>query len=111
MSSFNPTIPELESIQKRISESLQEIQKQEEEYQYTTVLIEQASKSDREHMSRTASSSRKRRGKDDVLDIDQNLQFLRSRLLQIREAIQLQYTKLNELQSQERNMKERQFQA
>lgn len=31
MSSFNPTIPELEAVQKRISESLQEIQKKEDE--------------------------------------------------------------------------------
>lgn len=105
MSSFNPTIPELEAVQKRISESLREIQKKEDEYQVTMDLIEQASTADRDPMSRSASSSRKRRGRPDVVDIDDNLEFLKRRLLQIREAIQLQYVKLNELQSQERALK------
>ncbi|KAF5017937.1 hypothetical protein F66182_10102 [Fusarium sp. NRRL 66182] len=111
MSSFEPAIAELEAVQKRISESLQEIQKKEDEYQVTMDLIEQASKSDREQMSQSASSSRKRRGKPDVVDIDENLEFLKGRLLQIREAIQLQYIKLNELQSQEQTLKERQSQV
>lgn len=76
----------------------------------TVDLIELASASDRDQMSRSASSSRKRRGRLDV-DIDDNLEFLKRRLLQIREAIQLQYVKLNELQSQERALKEQQPQV
>lgn len=56
-------------------------------------------------MSQSASSSRKRRGRSGIVDIDENLEFLKSRLLQIREAIRLQYSKLNELQGQERNLK------
>lgn len=111
MSSPNPTVAELEAVQKRISESLREIQEKEEEYQITIDLIAQTSKSDREQMSKSASSSRKRRGMQDTTDIEQTLQLLQSRLLQIREAIQLQYLKLNELQSQERDLQERQLQA
>lgn len=80
MTSLTPDIKELEDVQKRLSEVMRGIDKEDEEIKRLTDAIQGASRDDLDLMTRTASSSRRRRARADVEDMNNRVDSLRQQL-------------------------------
>ncbi|KPM39120.1 hypothetical protein AK830_g7445 [Neonectria ditissima] len=105
MTSINPTRQELESINKRLSESMREVRKEEEDLSSMMAYIETMSAEQQQMMIDMSSSSRKRRDMDEAKSGRGYLNTLRQEAARKRDAIGRLWLKINELQTREAELK------
>lgn len=104
MASLTPDAEELAAVQKRLSDVMREIDDKNKDIMNLMQAIENTSREDLELMTRSASSSRKRRTKADVIDMNDAVDDLRERLnkSELKKLRLLQ--KMNELKSRENEL-------
>uniref|UniRef100_A0A1Y1KHU5 Uncharacterized protein n=1 Tax=Photinus pyralis TaxID=7054 RepID=A0A1Y1KHU5_PHOPY len=107
MTSLKPDIKELEEVQKRLSETMRDIDKEDEETIRLTNAIEGASSNDLYLMTRTASSSRRRRNKADVKDMNSTVEALRQKLFESERRKARLWEKMADLKGQAEEIKGR----
>ncbi|KAK8912649.1 hypothetical protein VCV18_012328 [Metarhizium anisopliae] len=107
MTSLTPDIKELEDVQKRLSEVMRDIDKEDEEIKRLTDAIQGASRDDLDLMTRTASSSRRRRARADVEDMNNRVDSLRQQLYESEQKKGRLWQKMGDLMGQVEQMKGR----
>ncbi|KAH0499589.1 hypothetical protein TgHK011_006770 [Trichoderma gracile] len=104
MSSSRTDASELQVIQRRLSESMQSIQKKEAEVQGILDMMDSLPSIGQHLMMRSASSSKKKRDKADVLSGEGYREELERQVAQKRQELGLLWTKMNELQAKEKEL-------
>lgn len=106
MTSANPTREELGRVKRRISETMQDIQRKQRELEETQRLIDSIPGKARDQMMSSASESRSRRrnAKKTVTSAEDYYSSLAEKMAQINEAISRLWLKLNDLQAQEQDL-------
>lgn len=105
MSTSTKDAPDLQMIQRRLSESMQNIQKMEAEVQEILNMMDSLPSVDQQLMMRSASSSKKKRDKSNILPGDGYRDDLQRQAAQKRQELGLLWTKINELQAEEKELK------
>jgi uncharacterized protein YdhG (YjbR/CyaY superfamily) len=106
MSSLDPTFPELQTVQNRLSETMREVQEKEKELQEMIDLVDSLTSVDQDLVTRSASSSRKKRGNPDVIKMDEYRKRINEQVAQKRLETSLLWQKINDLQAEEQKLKE-----
>jgi hypothetical protein len=107
MSSSRDNVLDLQMIQRRLSESMQIIQNKEAEVQGILNMMDSLPSIGQHLMMRSASSSKIKRDKADILPGDGYREELERQVAQKRQEIGLLWAKIHELQSRERELKSR----
>lgn len=107
MTSLTPNIKELEEVQKRLSEVMRDIDKEDEEITRLTTAIEGATRDDLDLMTRSASSSRRRRARADVEDMNDRVDSLRQELFESEQKKAILWGKMTSLKGQVEEIKRR----
>ncbi|KAL6859287.1 hypothetical protein J3F83DRAFT_749629 [Trichoderma novae-zelandiae] len=107
MSSSTKIAPDPKIIQKRLSESMREVQKREEEVQGILNMMDRLPSIDEHLMMRSASSSRKKRDKTGIVQGGGYREELQKQVAQKRQELGLLWVRINELQTKERGTEKR----
>lgn len=97
-------IEEIERLENAIDESIAWINKKEIEMQQLVAYIESLPRDTRQRMSDSGSGSRRRRGMENALDVDEALSLYNRRVIEMEEAIRQQWLKLEDLKEQKRRL-------
>ncbi|GAB0134979.1 hypothetical protein EsDP_00003331 [Epichloe bromicola] len=107
MTSLTPDLKELKDVQKRISETMYDIDKKNEEEAVLAYAIQGASREEISLMGRSASSVRRNRDVADTEDMNERADYLRQRLFEIEQSKARLWLKIAELQEKEAELKQK----
>lgn len=95
-------LTEIERLERAIDESIAWINQKEIEMQQLVAYIESLPREARQRLSDSGSGSRRRRGMEKALEVDEALSFYSRRVIEMETAIRQQWLKLEDLKEQKR---------